>query len=143
MRTWRAPIRGREARGTQLHHRPSPVRKDTNTPEAATSSAQLINRCPGPLRRVLQRHEPGRAWPVTGVLTVAALALLGWLVVVPLLREHVRAEVPTTNDLARLCDGGDGFRSLPAHRATGYGVGEGSAGQAEVLYLFLAATTAA
>lgn len=32
---------------------------------------------------------------------------------------------------------------MPAHRATGYGVGEGSAGRAEVLYLFLAATTAA
>jgi len=29
---------------------------------------------------------------------------------------------------------------MPAHRATGYGVGGGSAGRAEVLYLFLAAT---
>jgi hypothetical protein len=34
-------------------------------------------------------------------------------------------------------------RHMPAHRATGYGVGEGSAGPAEVLYLLLAATTAA
>ncbi len=74
---------------------------------------------PRSLHRVLQRQEPARAWPVTGVLTVAALALLGWFVVVPLLREYDRAEVPTTNDLARLCDGGDGFRSLPRYRGPG------------------------
>jgi hypothetical protein len=74
---------------------------------------------PRSLRRVLQRQEPGRAWPVTGVLTAAAVALLGWFVVVPLVREPVRAEVPTTNDLARLCDGGDGFRSLPRYSGSG------------------------